>query len=273
MAAERFSNHGRKTGTSKIIGIKIPAPILILSLVIYLALGTSVRIFGTFVKLFSWIELYISAMKTIINSRRSFLGKSIAFTSTVALAGFNLKAEKPIHSNLEEVYVVGPKEGFTPLIGTLVSMFQNMTHQVKTNISKFSMEQLDHQFDEEANTIGALILHIASSEKFHQVGTLENRPLNEEEMKFWGPGRKLADPSSKDIKGHEIDYYLNIMDEVRNETMAALQQKDDKWLLSPDLMFSTPDKPVNKFYRLFHACEHMANHNGQIKFLKSRLPG
>ncbi len=171
------------------------------------------------------------------------------------------------------VYLLVPKEGFTPFIGTLISMFENMTFQVKGNISKFSIKELDHQFDKEANPIGALILHNVSSEKFIQVGTLENRPLNVGEMKFWGPKPKLADPSSKFIKGHEIAYYLNIMNEVRQNKMTALKPKDDEWLLSPDSMFSTPHKPVNKFYRLFHACEHMSNHNGQIKFLKSRLPG
>lgn len=134
------------------------------------------------------------------------------------------------------------------------------------------MEELDYQFDENSNTIGALILHITSSEKFHLVGTIEERPLNDEELKFWGPPRSLGDPSSKNIKGHEIQYYLDIMDEVRMETLSALKQKDDAWLLSEYPIFSKPEKPVNKFWRLFHACEHMSNHNGQIKFLRSRLP-
>ena len=31
--------------------------------------------------------------------------------------------------------------------------------------------------------------------------------------------------------------------------------------------------PTNNYCKWFHVTEHEANHNGQIKFLKSRLPG
>ena len=75
-----------------------------------------------------------------------------------------------------------------------------------------------------------------------------------------------------DEKGHEIAYYLKVMDNVRSDSLTALKQKDDAWLLSKDPMFSKDERPLNKYWRWFHACEHMSNHNGQIKFLISRLP-
>lgn len=206
------------------------------------------------------------------SSRRKFLNQSLLLTSSLALSSFALKPEAKTTYLNEELFIIGPRKGYTPLIGTLVSMFENMSYQVKTTINNFTMEELDHQFDDNSNTIGALILHIISSEKFHQIGTLEERPLNYEELKFWGPARNLGDSSSKNIKGHDINYYLSIMDDVRRDTLAGLKQKDDEWLLSPDILLSTPEKSINKFWRLFHACEHMSNHNGQIKFLKSRLP-
>ena len=31
--------------------------------------------------------------------------------------------------------------------------------------------------------------------------------------------------------------------------------------------------PTNNYCKWFHVCEHEANHNGQIKFLKGRVPG
>lgn len=210
--------------------------------------------------------------KSSKSSRRSFLGKSLLASSALALSGFSSSnREFEISDTEDNINMIGPREGYTPLIGTLVSMLENMTSHVKNNIKNFTIEELDYQFDEKANTIGALILHIVSSEKFHQIGTLENRPLNEEELKFWGPARNLGDPSSKNIKGHDINYYLNIMDEVRNDSLRALKEKDDNWLLSVDPI-SEAGHPINKFWRWFHACEHMSNHNGQIKFLKSRLP-
>jgi len=206
------------------------------------------------------------------SSRRSFIGKTVALTSTLALSSLAFKPREQDNTIEEGIDIIGPRKGYTPLIGTLVSMLENMTSQVKQTIQDFTVEELDYQFDKNANTIGALILHITSSEKFHQIGTLENRPLNEEELKFWYPARNLSDPSSKTIKGNEIEYYLKIMDEVRKDSLAGLKEKDDTWLLSLDRVISTSEAPINKFWRWFHACEHMSNHNGQIKFLKSRLP-
>jgi len=206
------------------------------------------------------------------SSRRSFIGKTLAITSTLALTSLAFKPMEQDYTTEEGLFLIGPKKGYSPLIGTLVSMLEYMTSQVKRTIQDLSIEELDYEFDDNSNTIGALILHITSSEKFHQIGTLENRPLNEEELKFWFPARNLGDPSSKTIKGHEIEYYLQIMDEVRKDSLTGLKEKDDIWLLSLDETISTSERPINKFWRWFHACEHMSNHNGQIKFLKSRLP-
>ncbi|WP_421827862.1 hypothetical protein [Larkinella sp.] len=30
---------------------------------------------------------------------------------------------------------------------------------------------------------------------------------------------------------------------------------------------------INTYWKWFHVCEHESNHQGQIAFLKSRLPG
>jgi hypothetical protein len=47
-----------------------------------------------------------------------------------------------------------------------------------------------------------------------------------------------------------------------------LKKKEDKWLAAMDT-----DAGANNFAKWFHVAEHESNHNGQIKFLKSRLPG
>lgn len=206
------------------------------------------------------------------SSRRKFIGETLAVTSALALTGFAFKPDKEVEKNSEGLFMIGPKPGYTPLIGTLVSMLENMTGQVKENIKDLTLSDLDYQYDDKSNSIAALILHIVSSEKFHQIGVLEGRPLNADELKFWEPARKLGEPARKAIKGKEINYYINIMDEVREYTLAGLRQKDDEWLLQVDPLISTTEIPINRFWRLFHACEHMSNHNGQIKFLKSRLP-
>lgn len=206
------------------------------------------------------------------NSRRSFLGKGLAITSALALTGFDTKSSTQFKLSDDEVYLIGPKTGYKPMIGTLVSMLENMTFQLKDTIKDLTEKELDHQFDDKANTIGALILHIISSEKFHQIETFYERPMNEEEMNIWAPARNLGDKLSKTIKGHDVNHYITIMDEVREESLEGLKTRDDEWLLDLDPIDATEEMPVNRFYRWFHACEHMSNHRGQIKFLMSRLP-
>lgn len=101
------------------------------------------------------------------SSRRSFLGKTVALSSALALTGLAFKPREQDYTIEEDLYLIGPINGYTLLIGTLVSMLENMTFQLKQTIQDFTMEELDYQFDDNANTIGALILHITSSEKFH----------------------------------------------------------------------------------------------------------
>ena len=39
---------------------------------------------------------------------------------------------------------------------------------------------------------------------------------------------------SAKIKGHEVKYYLDMINEVRQKTIEELKKKDDKWLLAID---------------------------------------
>ena len=80
--------------------------------------------------------------------------------------------------------------------------------------------------------------------------------------------RGLGDPARKAIKGNSLDYYLNILHETREKTLAELKKRDDKWLTIIDKEFG-----ANNYGKWFHVAEHESNHDGQIKFLKSRLPG
>src|SRR6266487_4402953 len=72
-------------------------------------------------------------------------------------------------------------------------------------------------------------------------------------------------------KGYSLDYYVNILHETREKTLAEFRKRDDKWLMAVDKDWGWG--PTNNYCKWFHVTEHEANHNGQIKFLKSRLPG
>jgi uncharacterized damage-inducible protein DinB len=81
----------------------------------------------------------------------------------------------------------------------------------------------------------------------------------------------LGDPARQSIKGHNLSYYLDLLHEGREKTLAEFRKRDDAWLLSVDKTF--PWGPTNNLCKWFHVCEHESHHSGQISLLKSRVPG
>jgi hypothetical protein len=87
-------------------------------------------------------------------NRRSFLKVGAAIAT--GFSAFSLLPE-PAAAQDDESWVVGPKPGFTPEIGTLVSMLAFTRQQVLHNVKGMSQADLDYLLDAKANTIGALL--------------------------------------------------------------------------------------------------------------------
>ena len=133
---------------------------------------------------------------------------------------------------------------------------------------------LDYLIDRNANTIGALMLHLAATETYYQLNTFEGKKWNtwpDSVKQQWDPAMNLGDAGRKTIKGHDRDYYLNILQETRAKSLAEFRKRDDAWLLAVDKDW--PWGPTNNYCKWFHVCEHEAHHVGQIAFLRKRLPG
>jgi len=203
--------------------------------------------------------------------RRNFLKASV--TLTAGIAGFGLLPEKS-YSQDTDLFIVGPKKGYAPQIGTLVSQMAFMRWQVLNSVKDMSQKDLDFLLDDKANRIGALLLHLAAVEKFYQLNTFESLSPNKipEAWKAqWGMPMELGEPARKAIVGNNLDHYLTILSETREKTLAEFRKRDDAWLMKVDEGWGWG--PTNNYCKWFHVTEHEANHNGQIKMLKSRLPG
>ena len=204
-------------------------------------------------------------------SRRNFLKASAALTGGVAGVSF---LSGTAASEETDLTIVGPKKGYTPQIGTLVSEMAFMRDQVLRSVKAMSQKDLDFLLDEKANTIGAMLNHLAAVDAFYQLNTFENLSgdkIPEPWKEHWGPAMELGDPARKLIKGHDLDYYLKILSDTREKALAEFRKRDDTWLMAVDKTWGWG--PTNNYCKWFHVTEHEANHNGQIKFLKSRLPG
>jgi len=204
-------------------------------------------------------------------SRRIFLKTSAALTT--GLSGLTLLSQ-PALSEDSGLTIVGPKKGYSPEIGTLTSMMAFMRDQVLRSVKNMSQQDLDFLLDAKANTIGALLMHLAAIENFFKMNTFEGKSgdkLPEAFKEKWGMPMELGEPARKGIKGNNLDFYLNVLNETREKTLAEFRKRDDAWLAAVDKAWAWG--PTNNYCKWFHVTEHEANHNGQIKFLKGRLPG
>lgn len=165
-------------------------------------------------------------------------------------------------------YTIESKEGYTPQIGVLVMMLEDLRSRVTYNVEKLTQEETDFLIDEDANRMGAIIFHLAATEKYYQVYTFENREFTEEEKKEWWTALELGKPARKEFKGKPIDYYLKVWEDVRKETLELLKTKDDEWLNA----MTKNDSEMNNHWAWYHVMEHQANHMGQIALIKKRLP-
>ncbi len=163
-------------------------------------------------------------------------------------------------------YKVLPAEGYTPQIGIMVHMLEDLKNRITEQVQDLSQEETDFLIDEKGNSIGAMIMHLAATESYYLVETLEERTWSAEEMEYWMVGASLGEQSREKFKGKPIQYYLDIWDEVRTKSLEGLKTRDDAWFASE------LDENFNIHFVWYHVMEHSANHMGQIALVKNRLP-
>lgn len=206
-------------------------------------------------------------------ARRSFLGGTAALAMGALAPAAVVAAADTAPTGPD---MLGPLPGYSPQIGTFVSQLTWMRDQngVLRATEKLSQNDLDYLFDKNANAIGALMLHLAATETYYQMNTFDGMKWDswpEDVKKKWDPAMNLGDAGRATIKGHDRDYYVNILHEVREKTLAEFKKKDDAWLLAADKTWFWG--PTNNLCKWFHVCEHEAHHTGQIALLRKRLPG
>jgi hypothetical protein len=209
-------------------------------------------------------------MKNLFN-RRNFIRQSLTVAGATSLglkpvvsSGKQLRAEESMH-------IIGPREGYSPQIGTLLSMMTWMRTVVLISVENLKQSELDYLHDADSNTIGAMLLHLAATERYYQINTFDwKMDFNGDGKIDWDAAMNLGDKGRKVIKGNSLEYYQTILKETRDATTNEFKKRGDEWLMKVDPKFFG-NQPTNNYCKWFHVCEHESNHNGQIKYIKSRL--
>lgn len=191
----------------------------------------------------------------------------------MAVPGFAQKPALPAGSG-DQPNVFGPRQGYSPQIGTFVSQLTWMRHAVVGPVTGITQPQLDWLFDANANSIGALLLHLAATETYYQMNTFQAAPWDSwsaDVKAKWDPAMNLGDAGRKTIKGHDLPFYLAQLQETRQRSLAEFKKRDDAWFMAVDEKWYWG--PTNNYCKWFHVCEHESHHAGQIDLLLKRMPG
>jgi hypothetical protein len=118
---------------------------------------------------------------------------------------------------------------------------------VVDNVKDLSQQDLDFLLDAKANTIGALLLHLAATETYYQMNTFGGMKWDswgDEVKKKWDIPTNLGEPARKAIKGNNLDYYLDALHQAREKSLAEFRKRDDTWLAT---LVTDGDFPANNY--------------------------
>ena len=163
--------------------------------------------------------------------------------------------------------LIGPIDGYSPQIGTLITMLDNLSIRIEKQMSSLDVRELDHIMDKEANSIGALIMHLIATEVYYQNLTFDEMEYDEEDTKQLDIAMALGEDARNSINGKEASYYFNLWKKVRAKTKENFKARDDAWLAEV-----YPGSNVNNHFSWFHVMEHQSSHLGQMLLLRKRIP-
>jgi hypothetical protein len=158
-----------------------------------------------------------------LTTRRDFMRSAAVLTSgTLGLSLIpNASSATTLRSD-ERVNVIGPRDGFSPQVGTLLSMMTWMREVILSPVMDMTVEQLDYIHDENSNSIGSMLLHLAATERFYQIHTFDGKAWgdwSEKDINRFDVAMNLGENARKTIKGNNLDFYLSALEEVRENTI------------------------------------------------------
>jgi uncharacterized damage-inducible protein DinB len=147
-------------------------------------------------------------------------------------------------------------------------MLTYVRHTLLSAVRGLSCTELDHLQDSESNSIGALLAHVAAVERWFQILTFEGYEPSDGEISDWLPALDLGEKGRQEIRGRELQFYLDELSQTRQSTLTSLAKHDDLWFEN-----KLAAKPCwNAHWAWFHVVEDEIGHCGQIRWLRARLP-
>lgn len=206
------------------------------------------------------------------NDRRNFLRASGILGAGLLMPQINFASSGTFPVN-DSIHEFGKREGYSDQVSILISMMDWMRFVINRDSKGLSQKELDFLLDENSNSIGAMLMHLAGTERYYQIDTFTG--IDKSELNFgveesvWSAASNLGEVGRKTFRGKPLSFYMDKLNEVREFSKAELKNRDDNWLMESTEFFG--GQPTNNYCKWFHVVEHESNHNGQIRFIKGRV--
>ncbi len=165
---------------------------------------------------------------------------------------------------------INSHKDYSPHIGYIVSEMILVRNETFRLAKDLSVKSLDYNFDDQSNSIGTLLLHIAALELKFQLDYFFDRSFSEKEIKKFG-GAFPFNMDKRLVDSNPLAYYLDTLKEVRSTTLNEMKKLSDQWL-EKKIVLSNQQLLVNHHYELRHIIHDELCHQGQIKLILKRLP-
>ncbi|MFI8687399.1 DUF664 domain-containing protein [Rossellomorea sp. NPDC077527] len=170
--------------------------------------------------------------------------------------------------DMKTMYLIKEKNGMKKDFSLLLSMMDYARFTSIQEVEDMSVKMLDYRCHDEANSIGMLLAHFDAVEKIYQVLTFEEWTNDEIEAyaSTLEPALSLGNKAAEVIKGNDVRYYLENLQNTRRKTIEQFTKLDESWLYEEtDWWYG---QKGNNFFKWFHVFEDEINHRGQIRMIK-----
>ena len=164
----------------------------------------------------------------------------------------------------KEFYELTKESKLAPRIAQFFSMMEEARKYLLILIKDIDNTVLDFTPDDRSvETIGTLLLHIAAVEWDWILADIGEKEFSYDKWKDAFALRKGV--NRPQIKGKDLSFYIEILEETRKEVLDKMCELSDEDL---DRIVKPDDNKFTIEWILYHVIEHEALHIGQISLLK-----
>ncbi len=150
----------------------------------------------------------------------------------------------------------------------LIGIMEDARTTTLQRVQGISVEELDWQYAEGWNSIGALLAHVISCENFFRIYFVERRALTKDEEEKWMPGLELGKFVPSLICGKPIEVYIEEMSASRKTMFEQIRLLSREDFIKPRMGSYDPVTGYNLAWGLYHNAEDEVHHRGQISILR-----